>query len=256
MKPPTLGTIPTHKTSRRALLLGSAGAACVPLLGGCQAIGVALANPAVQGWLSALSANLGAQVLTDFSTKGIDATVNEWSTGFWELYHLWFPEAGDNGCVSAYAYRSEANPTFLLAATYSQSLAGTRCNEAEGDPLNDGCGVVIDTGQDGFHMPSWAWQTLAMFCSESLRWKTGKDLNRQKALLRVALAPVSSHADSQVSWTGAVAYLSYQTHMGPVDIAKIEKPDHSFKGMIKVSGFPDKVDEGTVWEYSLPTQVG
>ncbi len=219
-------------------------------------MGIALANPAVQGWLSALSANLGAEILTDFSTKGIDATVKEWSTGLWDLYNFWFPDAGDNGCVGGYAYRAESGPAFMLASTFSQSLAGTSCQEASADPLNDGCGVVIDKGQDGFHMSSWAWQTLAMFCSESLRWKTGKDLNRQKALLRVALSPVSSRSDSHVSWAGAVAYVSYQTHMGPVDIAKIESPDHSFKGMIKVSGFPDDGNEGTIWDFSLPTQAG
>jgi len=41
-----------------------------------------------------------------------------------------------------------------------------------------------------------------------------------------------------------------------VDIAKIEKPNNSFIGVIKVSGFPDETRKGTVWEFPLPTRRG
>lgn len=229
----------------------------LPTASGCQAITTAVANPAVQGWLVTLAATLSANIITDFSKQGDDATVKEWSTGFWSLYRKWFPERGKNGCVGSLGRRSDGSPAFMLVRTVTQETPTTEaCRQAEGDPLHDGCGMVINKGEDGVHLPAWAWHTIAMFCSDVTRGKRGADLERTKRLLSVALGPTSSQTAGDISWAKAVAYISYMTHLGPVDVAKVEQPDHSFRGMIKVSGFPDQTRQGTVWEFPLPTRRG
>lgn len=226
----------------------------LPAVSGCQAIArVAAANPAVNGWLVALAANLGANIITDFSTSGVDSTVKEWSTGFWSLYHKWFPERGQNGCRQSVGRRSDGSPAFMLVATISST---EECLQATPDPLHDGCGIAINKGEDGIYLPAWAWHTIAMFCSDATRGEWGAGLERTRKLLSVALGPTSSHTAGDTSWANAVAYVSYMTHLGPVDVAKVEQPDHSFRGMIKVSGFPDQTRKGTVWEFPLPTRRG
>lgn len=243
-------------TSRRTLLLG-VGAAALPVVPGCQMLGAAAANPAVQAWLVTLSATLGANIVTDFSKKGADATAQEWGTGFWSLYRQWFPERGENGCAVTPGRRSEGNPAFMLVRTVAQETPTREaCQQAENDPLNDGCGIVINKGADGLHLSAWAWHTISMFCTDVTRGQGGAGLERTKKLLAVALGPTSSHTDVATSWANAVAYVSYMTHLGPVDVAKVEQPDHSFHGMIKVSGFPDENRRGTVWEFPLPTRRG
>ena len=246
------------KINRRSLLLAAGIASVLPVTTGCQAVAVAAANPAVQGWLVALGANLGATIVTDLSKKGPDKTFSEWTTGFWSLYQKWFPDRGQNGCAGTrQAYLATGTPTFILVRTVAQQTSNLEtCRNAPYDPLNDGCAVVINKGMDGFHLPAWAWHTLAMFCSDMVKDKSGADLERIKALLRVSLAPISSQVARSTSWAQAVAYISYVTHVGPVDIAKIEKSDHSFNGMIKVGGFPDESRRGTVWEFVLPTRRG
>lgn len=196
-------------------------------------------------------------MLTDFSKHGIDQTVEEWGRGFWDLYGRWFPDADNFGCAGAsFARRSQQIPEIMLVKLLPWTHEGRCASTVAFNPLTDNCGVVINKGQDGILLPAWAWQTMLMFRSDITKGKSAEEKNRLDALLRVALAPVSSRTDSHTSWANAVASVSYLTHMGPVDIAKVEQADHSFNGLIKVSGFPDKTNQGTVWEFPLPTSVG
>lgn len=247
-------TQPSEQVARRTLLGGVLATAMAPALSGCQVVGSAVSNPAVSGWLGQLSATVGANIVTDLSKEGADEAAEAWLTGFWKFYEKWFPErfANHAACVFAKAYRSEASPAFLLVATVT---AAGECKKLPADPLNDGCGVIINKGKDGFHLPSWAWQTLVMFSEEMTRGKRDADLQQMKKLLSVALAPTSSKTKRDKSWASAVAYVSYMTHLGPVDIAKVENPDHSHRGLVKVSGLPDKVGAATVWEYPIPTEA-
>lgn len=228
--------------------------AIAPGLSGCQVLAPIVRNPAVSGWLGQLSATVGANIVTDLSKGGVDETAKAWSTGVRKLYQQWFPKraADQAGCIVTKAYRSGASPAFLLVATLA---AAGECRKLSADPLKDGCGVVINKGKDGFHLPSWAWQTLVMFSEEMTRGKRDADLQQMKKLLSVALAPTSSKTKRDKSWASALAYVSYMTHLGPVDIAKVENPDHGHRGLVKVSGFPDKVGAATVWEYPIPTEA-
>lgn len=238
--------------SRRTLLGATLGLAALPIVSGCQAIASVASNPAVRGWLGELSATVGANIVTDLSKEGMDETARAWSNGVGKLYAKWFPDrySSDTACIFTRAYRSDTSPVFLLVATVASAA---ECGTAPDDPLNDGCGVVINKGKDGLHLPSWSWQTLVMFAREMTRDKRNADLEQMKKLLSVALAPTSSKVKRDTSWASAVAYVSYMTHLGPVDIAKVENPDHTFRGLVKVSGFPDDVGSPTVWDFPLPT---
>lgn len=244
--------------SRRSALQATAAAICIaPLTTGCQAAGSALSNPAVQSWLVGLASTLGATVITDLFKEGPDKTLKEWSTGFWEVYDRLMPDRTESRCVYTKGYRSEGVPAFLLVALVAAATSGVSdCERQPSDPMNDPCAVVINKGKDCFLLPAWAWQTLVTFGEDQVSGKHDAELQQMKALLAVALAPTSSKVESRQSWAKAVAYVSYMTHLGPVDLAKVEKPDHSFSGMIKVSGFPDKQGFATVWEYKLPTSAG
>jgi len=244
-----------HRLDRRSLLRSAAIAASIPLVAGCGAAAAVLKNPATQTWLATLAATLGANIVTDLAKEGPDEATKAWLTGFWELYAHWFPDRGDNGCAyTSECYRADATPAFLLIALVAAATPdAAACENAQSDPLNDPCGVVINEGKDGILLPAWAWQTLVTFANDQTGSKRDAELEQTKALLSVTLAPTSSKVQSDQSWARAVEYVSYMTHVGPVDLAKVERPDHSFTGMIKVSGFPDKVGAATVWEYALPT---
>lgn len=244
---------------RRVVLQAAAAAGLAPLASGCQAAGAALSNPAVQSWLVGLASTLGATIITDLAKQGADKTIKDWSTGFWEAYHRLMPDRTQPGQECAYAtgYRSEGTPAFLLIALVAAATSSrSECQASKSDPLNDPCAVIINKGKDSFLLPAWAWQTLVTFAQDQTSSKRDADLQQMKALLSVALGPTSSKVESNRSWANAVAYVSYMTHLGPVDLAKVEKPDHSFTGLIKVSGFPDKQGFATVWEYKLPTSAG
>ncbi len=238
--------------SRRTLALAAGAVALTPLSSGCQAapaIVRAVFNPAVNNWLYQFGIALAATATVEL---GKDP---EWRKAFWTLYEQWFPEREDNGCVTSVTQMSEGpGPLFLLVATRA-STEPCKSESNRADPLNDGCGVVINKGEDGFHLPSWAWQSLAMFAHEITTDLSGADLERAKTLLQVSLAPTSSDTGRDQSWAKAVEFISYQTHMGPVDIARVENEDHTFSGLVKVSGFPDATGQATVWTYPIPTTL-
>lgn len=242
---------------RRYVLAGLTAAAAVSVLPSCQVLGKAAANPAVRSWLRDFSVALGAGTLVNLTEK-ISNAINEWGVGFQKLYKEWFPKADGACSLPRETYLSSASPEFLTVpvshGVIKGYIAAGTC--ASPDYLNDGCALVINKGEDGIYLPGWAWQTLLLFCGEMTKGLSGKDLNQKRALLRVALAPVSSKVKEETTWSNAISALSYKTHMGPVDIAKIEQPDHTYKGFLKVGGFPDEKDEGSVWEFSLPTKAG
>lgn len=246
--------MPSPLVTRRSLLCGAFAFASAPGLTACQAA-PALLNPAVSTWFATLTATVGANLVTDISKDGVEPALAEWSTGFTGFTRRWFPSSESTCGWLSSAYRNEAaSPPFLLVALSAQAMAGgVSCEDARADPLNDLCGVVINKGSDGLLIPAWAWQTLVMFASDMTVDLKNAELERIKTLLQVALAPTSSHSESNASWAGAVEYLSYTSLVGPVDLAKVEKPDHRFYGVIKASGFPDALGVATVSEYLLPT---
>lgn len=189
------------------------------------------------------------------SKQGVDAAVDEWSTGFWSLYEKWFPDRqGELACAALPSARlSNGEPPFICVKTPGDFTGA--CETAPSDPMSDGMAMVVNKGVDGVHLPAWAWQTMAMFCEGITRGKSREDRARLIALLTLSLAPVSSETHQDTSWAHAVAYVPYMSHLGPVDIAKVENPNHSFDGLIKVSGFPDKDNLPTVWDYKLPTRA-
>lgn len=249
--------IRSQRLGRRPVLAGLTAVAAASVLPSCQMLGRAAANPAVRSWLRDLSVALGAEILVNLTEKTSNA-INEWGMGFQKLYKEWFPKAESVCSLPRETYLSSASPEFLtVPVSYGiieGRIAAGKC--ASPDYLNDGCALVINRGQDGVYLPGWAWQTLLLFCDETTKDLSGKDLNQKCALLRVALAPTSSKVKEGATWSNAISTLSYETHMGPVDIAKIEQPDHSYKGFLKVGGFPDEKNVGSVWEFSLPSRAG
>lgn len=254
--------LPQHLVSRRTVLGGSVALTAAAALPGCALGGRVAAvafNPAVQSWFRDLSVVLGAEAVLRLAEHDVNETVAQWRAGMWDLYHTWFPDVQDNACVAGRTWLAEDGaPQFqLVQIPASIPIAGDACTSGESlyDPLTDICGVVIDKGSDGFYLPAWSWQSLAMFAHEQLDGLEGADLHQKAALLKVSLAPRSSQTETNQSWAKAVSYVSYETHLGPVDIAKVENPDHTYKGLLKISGFPDQVGASTVWEFDLPTRA-
>ena len=185
-------------------------------------------------------------VLADWG-DGISLKWNEWANGE-EISHCGYSEVWvDNS----------ATPTIVVMGFSSYidaSVEACKASSIKADPLNDYCAVFFDTANDAILLPSWAWQTLLMFADEQRSDKEGADLERIKQFLKISLSPISSHTEEHETWANAVATVSWQTNYGPVDIGRIEKDDHNYEGIIKVSGFPDGSKKPTVFKSDLPTE--
>lgn len=246
--------------SRRALL-AVVGVSAVAGGSSCAAIRnfaeKSLSNPAVRDFLTQVAATLGAEIIMDVGEKfegvladwrdGISLKWNEWANGE-EIAHCRYSEVWvDNS----------ATPTIVVVGFFSYvdaSVEACKASSIKADPLNDYCAVFFDTANDAILLPSWAWQTLLMFADEQRSDKEGADLERIKQFLKISLSPISSHTEEHETWANAVATVSWQTNYGPVDIGRIEKDDHSYEGIIKVSGFPDGSKKPTVFKSDLPTE--
>lgn len=231
--------------SRRALLASGVSA---PLLGGgcgaaAPAVGPALSNPATQTFLVSVATSLGASAIEDVLKEGAKG-LEKWYGPTQEWITKW------NRKKKSYYYhevfKSEASPAFLLVRT---SL------DANGNPLKDEVGVILNYGAEAVRLPAWAWQTLIMFSEAFLQGRDGANEAQARALMVAALAPTTSKVAKHATPAGAIATVSYQTKLGPVDLAKVEESDHSYSGVIKVSGIPDEALESIVSHYPLPTRV-
>ncbi|MGJ7442937.1 hypothetical protein [Aquipuribacter sp. MA13-6] len=231
--------------SRRTVLLG------VPALGfvgaitaGCGGPVVAAAsNPAVQTWFLSLSAGLGANITTDVVKYGPDRAIEDWTTVFGGWLEKW-------GALGYYGTKGRAkdgdvSPVLLVRLT-AVAEEGT-------DPLSDQVGVIINHGANGVLLDTWAWQTLAMFSEAFLEDRVDAELAEAKALLAVSLMPSGERAVEVTSPGNLVAAVTYVTAVGGyVELARVEEPDHTHTGRIKISGIPDQSGQARVQEFVLP----
>lgn len=150
------------------------------------------------------------------------------------------------------------HPTIVVASYFPAYVTDDTCGKRNLDPtypLNQSCAVFFDTANDAILLPGWAWQTLLMFVEHQKTDKEGAVLKQTEQLLRVSLCPTSSHVEEHETLANVASIVSWQTRLGPVDIGRIEKSDHTYKGIIKVSGFPDENGSPMVFEEDIPTSL-
>jgi lipoprotein len=246
--------------SRRALL-ATVGVSAVAGGSSCAAIrnfaGKSLSNPAVRDFITQVAATLGAEIVMTVGEK-FEGVLADWSDGILSKWNEWSNEGEIADCrYGKVRIDNSATPTIVVVGFFSYVDASTEACKAssiKADPMNDYCAVFFDTANDAILLPAWAWQTLLMFADEQCSDKEGADLERIKQFLKISLSPISSHTEEHETWANAVATVSWQTSYGPVDIGRIEKDDHGYEGIIKVSGFPDGSKKPTVFKGDLPTE--
>ena len=179
--------------------------------------------------------------------NGISSKWDEWRSG------------GEIGACRAHKVMVDnaGRPTIVVMDIDPVYITDEICKAAEDPtyPLNQSCAVFFDTANDAILLPGWAWQTLLMFVEQQKIDKEGAILKQTEQLLRLSLCPTSSHTEEYETWANAVSTVSWQTGLGPVDIGRIEKDDHTYKGVIKVSGFPDEEGSPIVFEEDIPTSL-
>ena len=224
-----------------ALAVGSGGA-----LGGCAAAAEpaaeeAVFNPALDDWLEKIASDVGATLVEDAWDKGLSGFFSSWSDNVKTAQdqttgYQWF--SGN--------YYVHTVPPVVLLSMYKAEDA---------DPLTDGLLACVNDGKDAVVFEPWAWQALSMFVNELTQGKTGADLAGFQSLCVLSLIPSGTAPKSGSSPEGSVAWMTYRTRNGDVEITRQKQPDGSYTATIKANGIPDADHKPTVKEYPLPTQV-
>ncbi|SDN37530.1 hypothetical protein SAMN05216355_102167 [Actinomyces ruminicola] len=246
--------------SRRSLLTATAvttaaGAtsSCAALGTATEAAGAALSNPAVQSFLIQLAATIGAELALDW-IRGDTEPLSDWEDSIDAKWGEWHESDDVGWCSPLRVYvDNDSRPSIVVKRFYADD-AECKTSDRTRDPLNDHVGVFLDSGKDAVLLPAWAWQTVMMFAEQQRMGKEGADLKQVDQLLKLALQPTSSKTDSHETWANAVSTVSWGTVCGPVDVGRIENDDHTYRGIIKVAGFPDEFGESIVFENNLPTE--
>lgn len=211
-------------------------------------------SPAVKELIGEVAKEVGA----DLVLKGIKYAANhlsEWRNYIDSKVEEWVSDGRITDCDDDDEDKDEGvsmwtdnpdSPTIIV-----KELHGSH-SFCEANSSNSCCAIFFNGASDAFLLPTWAWMTLREFAKKQYSDKEGADLKRRQAFLRLALRPSSSHVERHETLGKVVAdTVCWKTIVGQVDMAKIEKSDHTYKGAIKVSGYPDEKGPSAVDEIDL-----
>lgn len=234
--------------SRRCLLVVAAAStvastsSCAKIKNLAKNIG---SNPTVQELIGEIAKEVGANVVLKIA-KYTASHLDEWRNNIESKVKEWASGGSVSSCDDDHMWTDNPDsPTIIV-----RELRGSP-SSCEANSSNSYCAIFFDAASDVVLLPMWAWMTLREFTKEQYSDKEGADLKRTQALLRMAIRPTSSRTDQHETPGNAVATVSWKTKEGQVDIARIEKDDHTYKGVIKVFGYPDENGLPTVVEMDL-----
>lgn len=239
-----------NSIARRSLF----AAVGVTIAAGSSSCSTASMNPLVKDFLVQVASTIGAEVVLGVGEK-FEGPFKDWASGISSKWNEWHGGEEIGECRAHEVVVDNAGrPTIIVVDFYPAYVSDDACKGYSDPayPLNQSCAVFFDTANDAVLLPGWAWQTLLMFVEQQKKDKEGAILKQTEQLLRLSLCPTSSRTEEHETWANAVSTVSWQTGVGPVDIGRIEKDDHTYKGVIKVSGFPDENGSPTVFEEDIP----
>ncbi len=241
-----------HPVARRTALAGASAFGFTTITGCGPFAAGSVASPAVSNFLYELGVSIAATATVDLS-KEMAKETKLWRSVQGQISELF---GGDSWSYFHGSYRGEGDD-FLCAGFTSDDFAKLSEEEQEREIWRWArVAVILNPEADSscFELPQWAWQGLLMFGSWFIDSKDADDRPQARALLQYALAPGKVRAASSQSPAGLVAWTGYQSKTGGyVDIAKLEREDHSFSVWVKVAGIPDTTGSAIVKEFELPT---
>lgn len=206
-------------------------------------------NPRVQKFVENIVEEIAASVGADFVldlAKYAEDRLSEWKNYIESKVTEWVGENYISDCDPSKMWTDDPdNPTIIVKEFYGPSSS---CEASSDDSC---CAIFFSGASDTVLLPTWALATLYKFVIEQCKDKEGADLNRIKQLLKETLRPTSSHAEQHGTPSNAVETVYWETQYGQVEMAKIEKGDHTYEGMIKVDGYPDGSDPSTVYRTDI-----
>lgn len=229
----------------------------VTIAAGSSSCSTASMNPLVKDFLVQVASTIGAEVVLGVSEK-LEGPFQDWASGISSKWDEWYNGGEVAMCRAHEVVVDNADRPTIVVVDFAPVYVPDDACKGYSDPtypLNRSCAVFFDTANDAVLLPGWAWQTLLMFVEQQKTDKEGAILKQTEQLLKLSLRPTSSHTEEHETWANAVSTVSWQTGLGPVDIGRIEKDDHTYKGVIKVSGFPDEEGSPIVFEKDIPTSL-
>lgn len=227
-------------------LAGGAGlSACGPAAaaGAAEAGGAEAFNPAMWDWLAGIGKAIGATLIEDAFSKGLSGLFSSWTKNV-------------NSTVSDRTQKGPFDYTYNdYWVHHVPPVVLVGVTQKDANPLTDKLLACVSTGHDAVLFEPWAWQALSMFVNELTSGKTGTDLAGFQALCVLSLIPSGTTPKSGTSPQGSVAWMTYQTHNGIVEISQELQADGSYSATVKANGIPDAQGKPTLKQYTLPTEV-
>jgi lipoprotein len=206
-------------------------------------------NPRVQKFIKnaieEIAATVGADFVLDLG-EYVKDHLGEWKSYIESKVNEWVGEDAISDCDPSKMWTDDPdNPTIIVKEVYGPS------SSCEANSDDSYCAIFFSGASDAILLPTWSLITLHDFVIEQCEDEEGADLNRIKQLLKKTLCPTSSHTEQYETPGNTVETVSWRTQDGQVEMAKIEKDDHTYEGMIKVDGYPDESNSWTVRRYSI-----
>lgn len=239
------------RTVDRRTVLAMGGIAGASALSGCGPFGAFVANPATSSFVQQLGIAIAATGTVDVAAMLAEEPASALATRIREVIPEWLGETAWSRWPEG--YRTEEGDVVLVGfvplTSEEWKSSGQYWRDAEVAVMLDKNGVI-----EGVRLPSWAWQGLVMFNDWYVGERPSEQQAEARALANYALRPGSTRSDSGESPTGLVAWAGYQNVTGShIDIAKLEREDHTYSVWIKISGLPDSTGAPLIKEFELPT---
>jgi hypothetical protein len=252
---PATGVVRVPQLSRRgfiktstatALTLTGAGslASCAAgAAAGGEAAEDAVVNPAGWDWLEQIGKSVAATLVGDAIDKGLSGFFSSWNTNVQNTVSDQTTKAPFNLVYQDYWVHT-VPPVVLVGVTQKNS-----------NPLTDKMLACVNEGNDPVLFEPWAWQALSMFIQGLTSGKTGADLAGFQALCLISLIPSGTAPRSGSSPEDSVAWMTYATRNGTVEISQQQQADGAYNATVRATGIPNASYEPTVKQYTLPTQI-
>jgi hypothetical protein len=215
-------------------------------LSACAAEAAAVVfNPAVDSWLSDLAGAIAAAELTNFLNNGVKKVP--------ELWRDWFDgviDAADKySLIWGDCYGHSIPPVILAQVTKAEEP-----KNYGGDPMVDGLLACVNNGRDAIYFEPWAWQALSMYVHSMTNGLSGQNLANAQRVCVTGLIPCGTRPDEGRSPENVVAWMTYETRSGPVEIGKLLGSDGKYIATVKATGIWDADQQPLVQQFSLPAQ--
>ncbi len=229
---------------RGALGVGTSAALGAAGLAGCSSATAALFNPATRTWLADLGKSIAAAEVQNAIDGGLRGAFAHWTKPARKTVQDSATAILSNDHRFWYNSWSHQVPPVLLVSV---------CAAEEGDPMADHLVACVNGGSQAVVFEPWAWHALSMYVHDLTGARKGDDLAAYRSLCLMTLIPSGTRPKTGSSPEGTVAWMTYASRNGTVEIAKVAEPDGAMSAIVKVSGILDARGAPSQRKYTLPT---